>query len=494
MTNPDRLSGLDSAFLHLERGGAHMHVASIMVFAGNAPPYDEFLRFLESRLDRVPRYRQRLAFVPFEQGRPVWVDDPHFNLRYHLRHSALPTPGEDAQLAALAGRLFADQLDRSKPLWEMNLVEGLSDDSSGQPRFAVIVKTHHALVDGVSGVDITSVLFSVSPDEERSEPTPQWIPRPLPTTADLVGDALTERFSDPSELARAARAVVRSPRRVISELGGKIEQTGALAWAGVRSAPQTPLNQPIGPHRRYGWVNASLATFKQIKNGLDGTINDAVLTTVSLGLGRWLRRRGTDTAGLTLTAMVPVSVRTEGEAGQLGNRVSALWAPLPVYEEDPAAAFQYIHKKMGDLKASDQAVGADTLTELAGFAPPTIASQAARLQSRQRLFNLVVTNVPGPQVPLYLLGRQLTALYPVVPLTKNTALGVAAMSYCGRLSFGLLADYDALPDLGDVVADFQGALFDLARAAETDNHRWDSADHESLFSAHTPDGETLSTV
>ena len=494
MTNPDRLSGLDSAFLHLERGGAHMHVASIMVFAGQAPPYDEFARFLESRLDRVPRYRQRLAFVPFEQGRPVWVDDPHFNLRYHLRHSALPTPGEDGQLAALAGRLFADQLDRAKPLWEMNLVEGLSDDSNGQPRFAVIVKTHHALVDGVSGVDITSVLFSASPDEERSEPTPQWIPRPLPTTADLVGDALTERFSDPSELARAARAVVRSPRRVIGELGGKIEQTGALAWAGVRSAPQTPLNQPIGPHRRYGWVNASLDTFKQIKNGLDGTINDAVLTTVSLGLGRWLRRRGTDTAGLTLTAMVPVSVRTEGESGQLGNRVSALWAPLPVYEEDPAAAFRYIHKKMGDLKASDQAVGADTLTELAGFAPPTIASQAARLQSRQRLFNLVVTNVPGPQVPLYLLGRQLTALYPVVPLTKNTALGVAAMSYCGRLSFGLLADYDALPDLGDVVADLGGALFDLARAAETDNHRWDSADHESLFSAHTPDGETLSTV
>ena len=471
-----------------------MHVASIMVFAGQAPPYDDFARFLESRLDRVPRYRQRLAFVPFEQGRPVWVDDPHFNLRYHLRHSALPSPGEDAQLAALAGRLFADRLDRDKPLWEMNLVEGLSDGSDGEPRFAVIVKTHHALVDGVSGVDITSVLFSVSPDEDQVEKSPEWVPRPLPTTADLVGDALLERFSDPAELARAARAAVRSPRRAITELGGKIEQTGALAWAGVRSAPQTPLNQPISPHRRYGWVNASLATFKQIKNGLDGTINDAVLTTVSLGLGRWLRRRGTDTSGLTLTAMVPVSVRTEGESGQLGNRVSALWAPLPVYEEDPAAAFKSISKKMGDLKHSDQAVGADTLTELAGFAPPTIASQAARLQSRQRLFNLVVTNVPGPQVPLYLLGRQLTALYPVVPLTKNTALGVAAMSYCGRLSFGLLADYDALPDLGDVVSDFKGALFDLARAAETDRHRWDSADHESLSSAHTPDGDTLSTV
>ena len=494
MTNPDRLSGLDSAFLHLERGGAHMHVASIMVFSGEAPRYDEFLRFLQSRLDRVPRYRQRLAFVPLEQGRPVWVDDPHFNVRYHLRHSALPSPGEDAQLAALAGRLFAERLDRDKPLWEMNLVEGLSAGSDGLPRFAVIVKTHHALVDGISGVDITSVLFSASPDEAPLPAAAEWIPRPLPSSADLFGDALIERFSDPSEVSRAARALVRSPRRAIGELGGRLEQTGALAWAGVRSAPPTPLNQPIGSHRRYGWVNASLASFKQIKNGLDGTINDAVLTTVSLGLGRWLRRRGTDTAGLTLTAMVPVSVRSEDQSGDLGNRVSALWAPLPVFEQDPAAAFRYIAKKMGDLKLSDQAVGADTLTELAGFAPPTIASQAARLQSRQRLFNLVVTNVPGPQQPLYLLGRRLDALYPVVPLTTKTALGIAAMSYCGRLSFGLLADYDALPDLGDVVADFKGALFDLGRAAETDRHRWDSADHETLFSAHTPDGETLSVA
>lgn len=495
MTNPDRLSGLDSAFLHLERGGAHMHVASIMVFEGAAPSYDEFLRFLDSRLGRVPRYRQRLAFVPLEQGRPVWVDDPYFNIRYHLRHSALPSPGDDGQLAALAGRLFAERLDRDKPLWEMNLVEGLSAGPDGTARFAVIVKTHHALVDGISGVDITSVLFSATrEEEEEATPGPEWIPRPLPTDFDLVGDALVERFSDPVEISRAARALVRSPRRAIGKLGSRIEQTGALAWAGVRSAPPTALNQAIGPHRRYGWMNSSLSTFKHIKNGLDGTINDAVLTTVALGLGRWLRRRGTDTDGLTLTAMVPVSVRAETESGQLGNRVSALWAPLPVFEQNPVAAFKYVSNKMGDLKHSDQAIAADTLTELAGFAPPTIASQAARLQNRQRLFNLVVTNVPGPQIPLYLLGRKMTALYPVVPLTNNTALGVAAMSYCGRLSFGLLADYDALPDLGDVVSDFKTALFDLASAAENDRHRWDSAAHETLLTAHTPDGEALSPV
>ncbi len=494
MSNPDRLSGLDATFLHLERGGAHMHVASIMVFAGQAPEYEQLMRFLEARLALVPRYRQRLAYVPFGQGRPVWVDDPHFNIRYHLRHSALPSPGEDAQLAALAGRLFADRLDRDKPLWEMNLVEGLSPGEDGEPRFAVIVKTHHALVDGISGVDITSVLFSATADQPAPVPAPTWVARPLPSGADLLSNALLERLSDPAEMTRALRSIVRRPRQAAATLSTRVEQTGALAWAGLASAPRTPLNQPIGPHRRYGWVNASLATFKHIKNGLDGTINDAVLTTVALGLGRWLRRRGLDTDGLTLTAMVPVSVRSEDQPGKLGNQVSALWAPLPVFEQDPAAAFAFIKKKMGDLKQSDQAVGADTLTELAGFAPPTIASQAARLQNRQRLFNLVVTNVPGPQQPLYLMGRRLTSLYPVVPLTRNTSLGVAAMSYCGRLSFGLLADYDTLPDLGDVVSDIGAALFDLARAAETDRHRWDAAQHDSLLAAHTPDGELLSAV
>ncbi|MSX03110.1 MAG: wax ester/triacylglycerol synthase family O-acyltransferase, partial [Actinobacteria bacterium] len=288
MATSDRLSGLDSAFLHLESGGAHMHVASIMVFEGKAPSYDDFREFLEARLDRVPRYRQRLAFVPLNQGRPVWVDDPYFNVRYHLRHSALPSPGADEQLAALAGRLFAERLDRDKPLWEMNLVEGLAPAADGQPRFAVVVKTHHALVDGISGVDITSVLFSASDEVESNVEAQPWIARPTPSGPDLLGAALMERVSNPSEALRGVRAIARTPRRAVADVVGRVEQTGALAWAGVRSAPHTPLNQPIGSHRRYGWVNASLASFKHIKNGLDGTINDAVLATVSLGLGRWL--------------------------------------------------------------------------------------------------------------------------------------------------------------------------------------------------------------
>jgi diacylglycerol O-acyltransferase len=468
MANPDRLSGLDAAFLQLERGGAHMHVASVMTFEGSPPDYDELFHSIGERLHLVPRYRQRLAEVPFGLGRPVWVDDPSFNLLYHLRHTALPHPGSDAQLAALAARIFASRLDRSKPLWEIYLVEGLAPAADGTERFALIAKTHHALVDGISGVDITAVLFSTF--EEASPvgpPAAPWAPRPQPTEGELVAGVIQDRLSDPLAPVRAAGEMVSQPTRAISRLAERLEVTGSLLVSSTGAAPDTPLNRKIGSHRRYGWVNAPLELFKEIKNGLDGTINDAVLATVALGLGRWLRRRGFDTEGLVLRTMVPVSVRTADEQGNLGNQVSALWAPLPVGETDPAEAFRIVHDAMGDLKNSDQALGAETITELAGFAPPTIASQAAKLQARQRLFNLTVTNVPGPQIPLYLAGRRMTAIYPVVPLSEKTALGVAAMSYCGRLCFGLLADYDSMPDLGDVVEDFEGAMFELALAAET---------------------------
>jgi len=488
VTNPDRLTGLDAAFLHLEKNGAHMHVASVITFEGTPPAYDEVLEAFEQRMHLVPRYRQKLAFVPLDQGRPVWVDDPHFNLGYHVRHSALPQPGSDEQLAALAGRLFAIPLDRSKPLWEVHLVEGLAPSPEGEPRFAMICKTHHALVDGVSGVDITSVLFSTTPDPLPAlEAPPAWIPRPEPSPTQLLADALFERASTPGEALRAARALVRAPREVVRDVSERLVAAGAMAWAGIAPSPATPLNVPIGPHRRYGWVNVPIDLFKDTKNALGGTLNDAVLATVSLGLGRWLRRRGVDTDGMVLKVMVPVSVRASEERGALGNRVAAMMAPLPVYEEDPTATFAFVHEAMGDLKSSGQAVGADVLAGLSDFAPPTIASQAARVQARQRFFNLVVTNVPGPQYPLYLLGRRMTAIHPVAPLAQNQALCVAIMSYCGRLCFGLLADYDAIPDLGDLVTDFEGAMFDLARAAQTERHPWRIEERRAVSSAHTPD-------
>jgi diacylglycerol O-acyltransferase / wax synthase len=467
MANRDRLTGLDAAFLDLESHGAHMHVAAVLVFDGEPPGYDDLVRAIDDRLHVVPRYRQKLAHVPFGLGRPVWVDDPHFNVRYHVRHSALPAPGGDAELERIAGRLFALPLDRTKPLWEMNLVEGLAPAADSTPRFAIISKTHHALVDGVSGVDITSVLFDTAPDPTGGGPRPAtpWVARPEPSPTQLLARALVERATVPGEGLRALRDATRAPRRAAERMAEGLVGLGALAWAGLRPAPPSPLNVPIGPHRRYTWVDAELDELKAIKNALGGTLNDAVLASVTLALGRWLRGRGHDTAGLVLKAMVPVSVRADAERGALGNRVAAMWAPLPVGLEDPLEVYASVHEAMKDLKESGQAVGAQALTQLADFAPPTIMSQAARLQARQRYFNLVVTNVPGPQFPLYLLGRELRAIYPVVPLARNQALGIAIMSYNGRLGFGLLGDYDALPDIKDVAEALRAALAELAAAA-----------------------------
>ena len=457
----DRLTALDSAFLHMEDQGALMHVASVMTFEGDAPEYDELLEALDARLHLVPRYRQRLAEVPLGQGRPVWVDDPHFNLRYHLRHTGLPAPGTDEQLKGLAGRIFGQQLDRRRPLWEIWLVDGLDGD-----RFALIAKTHHALVDGVSGVDITTVLFDAAPEPAPTPPPDQpWAPRPAPTKAQLLADAVVERATVPAEAARGVRALTRHPRRVASSLLGGGAAVGSALLATLRPAPPSPLNVRIGPHRRYTWVDADLAEFKAIKNELGGTINDVVLTSVALALGRYLRRHGHPTDDLELRALVPVSVRADVERGALGNRVAAMYAPLPVGIEDPEDAYRRVHEAMAGLKESGQAVGAQVITQLGDFAPPTILSQAARLQARQRWFNVVVTNVPGPQFPLYIAGRRLLRLYPVVPLSLMQALGIAIMSYDGRLGFGLLGDFDALADLDDLADDLDTAIEALARAA-----------------------------
>jgi WS/DGAT/MGAT family acyltransferase len=462
VANPDRLTGLDASFLHLERGGqAHMHVAEVLVFEGRPPGYLELVDHIRDRLELVPRYRQRLATVPLGQGRPVWVDDAHFNIRYHLRHTALPAPGDDAALKRLAGRLSSQPLDRDKPLWEIWLVEGLQGD-----RFAVIGKTHHALVDGIAGVDITTVLFDTQPEPaDTPQPPTAWVPRPAPTAAQLLAQALLERSIVPEEIARGARAALRAPRRIASGAVQRLAELGAFAWAGLEPAPRTPYNVAIGPHRRYEWADADLDTFKAIKDALGGTINDVVLTVVAGALGRHLRSHGHRTAGLELRALVPVSVRADGDEHPTGNHVAAVWAPLPVGETDPAVALRRVHGAMEHVKATHEAIGAQMLTELADFAPPTLMTQAARMQARQRLFNVVVTNVPGPQFPLYLLGRRLESIYPVVPLAANQAIAVAVMSYDGRLGFGLLADHDALPDVAALGAMLRESIADLAAAA-----------------------------
>jgi diacylglycerol O-acyltransferase len=416
---------------------------------------------VHSRLHLVPRYRQRLAFIPLGQGRPVWVDDPHFNLAYHVRHTALPLPGDDEQLKRLTGRVFSQALDRNRPLWEMWIVEGLTED-----RFALLSKTHHALVDGVSGVDIMNVLFDTSPEPMPvAPPDHEWTARPLPSSAQLLADALLERATLPEEMVRAFRATMRGPRTMAKRMGEGLVGLGALAWAGLQPAPPSRFNVPIGPHRRFTWVRADLAEFKSVKNVLGGTVNDVVVAAVSGGLGRYMRDHGDETEDVELRAMIPVSVRADIERGALGNRVAAMWAPLPVGMLDPVRRLHAVTEAMSDLKESGQAVGAQVLTRLTGFAPTTIMSQAARLQARQRMFNVVVTNVPGPQIPLYVQGRKLQALYPMVPLAENTALGIAIMSYNGQLNFGLSADYDALADLEILAEDLRASIDELLAAA-----------------------------
>jgi diacylglycerol O-acyltransferase len=437
-----------------------MHVASTTLFQGPAPPYLEFRDHIASRLHLVPRFRQKLRFIPFGQGRPVWVDDPGFNLGYHVRHTSLPPPGSEEQLRTTAARIFSQQLDRSKPLWELWLIEGLSGG-----RFAIVGKTHHCLVDGVSGIDITTVLFDLEREPENPPgPTEPWVPEPEPSDAELFARALVERAVNPAEAARGLRRVLRAPRRALSRAEEYLVAAGTFAWAGI-AAPDTLFNVEIGPHRRFAWVRASLADMKRVKNELGGTVNDAILAAVAGALGRYLRARGHSTAGLEMRAMVPVSVRTADERGALGNRVTSMMAPLPVWCEDPVRRLHAVSETMGDLKESKQAMGATLLTQLADFAPPTIAAQAARLQARQRFFNLVVTNIPGPQFPLFLLGRRMERVFPMVPLAQRQALCIGVMSYDGQVNFGLIGDFDTMADLGDLAVHLEDSIAELIDAA-----------------------------
>ena len=433
-----------------------MHVGALAIFDGPPPPRDEFCAHLEARLGLVPRYRQKLAFPPLDTGRPFWVDDPSFNLDYHVRHTALPKPGSEDQLRQLVGRIFSQRLDRSKPLWETWIVQGLDGG-----RFALISKTHHALVDGVSGVDIATVLFDLSPVPAELEPQETWTPEPEPSEAELVVDGVKGLIRTPFSLAGRALGAIQRPGDTIERVREAAEGIGEVVWAGMNPAPDVPLNVPIGPHRRVRWLQSRLADFKEIKNSLGGTVNDAVLAVVAGALGRWLRDRGVRTEGTELRALVPVSIRGENERGALGNRIAAMRGPLPVYVDDPVERLRVVQQGMGELKESKQALGAEVIAGLQGFAPPTLLAQASRLNFSTRLFNLIVTNVPGPQFPLYVLGRRMEHIYPVPFLAGERSLAIAIMSYDGGMDFGLLGDYDAMPDLDVLAEGIEGALAEL---------------------------------
>jgi diacylglycerol O-acyltransferase / wax synthase len=456
----ERLSSTDASFLTNESSSSHMHIGGILIFEGPPPRYVDLVEHVRGKLDKVPRFRQRLVVPPLEAGRPLWADDVNFNLSYHIRHTALPEPGGEAQLKRLAARVFSQQLDRSKPLWEMWLVQGLERD-----RFALLTKTHHAAVDGIAGVDIGTVLFDLEPIPEPAPVEDGWRPQASPSTTDLIARGATELAVAPLKLAERAVDVVRHPESAARRVVEALEGVGEIAGAFADPAPDVPLNQEIGPHRRFTWSRSELATFKQIKDSLGGTVNDVVLAVVTGALRKWLHSRGIRTEGLELRALVPVSIRSADERGELGNKLAAMRGPLPVYVEDPARRLRVVSEQMEGLKRSKQALGAEVISRFNDFAPPTLLAQAARINFSTRLFNMIVTNVPGPQMPLYVLGRQLEEVFPVAFLPQNHAMAIAIMSYNGRVCFGLLADYDSIEDVEIIAEGIDESLAELKEAA-----------------------------
>ena len=458
----DRLTPVDASFLHQESGVSHMHIGGLTIVEGPPPSMEEFLEQIRRRLHLVPRYRHKLAYTALDAGRPVWVDDPSFNLEYHVRHTALPAPGRFEQLQDLTARIFSQQLDRSKPLWEMWLIEGLEDG-----RFATISKTHHSLIDGIAGVDLATVLFDLSPEPPQIAHTGRaWRPHQEPGTAQLLTSGLIGAVRTGFALAEGAVDAVTHPDRAFGHAREAAEGIGELVWAALNPAPETPLNVPIGPHRRFIAVNGQLEEFKAVKNVFGGTVNDVVLAVVAGALRTFLISRGVRTEGLEMRALVPVSVRSEAEHHHGGNRIVVMRGPLPIYIADPVDRLRFVSQAMAGLKESKQALGAEVIAGAQNFAPPTILAQASRLNFSTRLFNLIVTNVPGPQFPLYVLGREMLQAIPVAFLPENHALAIAIMSYNGQLNFGLLGDFDALPDIGliaDGISRELQALLELAR-------------------------------
>jgi diacylglycerol O-acyltransferase / wax synthase len=456
----DRLTAIDASFLTNESDSSHMHIGAVLIFEGPPPRYEDLVAHVRSRLHLVPRYRQKLGFPPAQTGRPMWIDDTTFNLEYHVRHSALPSPGSEEQLRNIAGRIFSQQLDRSKPLWELWLVQGLDKN-----RFALIVKTHHAVIDGVAGVDLATVLFDMKPVPEPTKPDRDWVPKPSPSPGQMAARGAMELAEMPLRATRRALSALAHPERSAHQLSEAAEGIGEVAWAFLDPAPEVPLNVEIGSHRRFIWARCKLADFREIKSALGGTVNDVVLAAVSGGLRRWLAARGVRTEGLELRALVPVSVRPEGKGADAGNQIVAMRGLLPVYIADPVRRLQVVREGMDDLKESKQALGAEVISRFNDFAPPTLLAQAARINFSTRLFNLIVTNVPGPQMPLYVLGRELQDAFPVAFLPSDHALAIAIMSYNGEMGFGLLADYDSMEDVEMIAQGIEDSVAELLEAA-----------------------------
>jgi WS/DGAT/MGAT family acyltransferase len=461
----DRLSALDAMFLELEEPHVHMHVGAVALFEA-APltnsdgelEIDRIRTAVEAALTNSPRFRQKLVWVPV-LGHPVWVDDERFNLVYHIRHTSLPRSGNIRLLKRLAGRILSQKLDRGKPLWEMWVIEGIEGG-----RFAIIAKAHHCMVDGISGLDLLGGMMRPDPDSTL-EPGRTWYPRPSPTRMHLLRDELIHRASWPLSVLRSTGRALTRPREMLGHLEEAVLGLGEVLNAGLRPAVSTPLNPDIGPHRRFDWAGLDLAAVKEVKERLGGTVNDVVLTTVAGAIGRFLRRRGIQLEDQVFRAQVPVSIRTRAEQGSAGNRIVMLLADLPIQERDPRRRLKRVMKTTQRLKQSRQRAGVEFFEALSDQTITSLFLLFARLATWQRSFNVVVTNIPGPQFPVYLLGARMQEIYPLVPLAGNQALGLALFSYDGKLLWGFNADWDSLPDLHDLVLALQEEFEVLHKAA-----------------------------
>ena len=456
----DRLSSIDAGFLHVEEGGAHMHIGAVALFAGPAPSIEEFRAHIASRLPRLPRYRQRIQHMPFGTGRPLWVEDDTFRLDFHVRHTALPAPGGKRELLNLVDRVVGQRLDRTKPLWEIWLVDGVAGG-----RWAMVGKTHHAMIDGVSGVDLLSVLFDLSPETPAEEPQP-WEPKPAPGTVGLLSHGALGLVRNARELAATGLDGVLHPREAVTSLAGSVGALGEAFRPFLDAAPKTVLNAKPGPHRLVEIVKTDLADYKKVKASSGGaTVNDVVLTAVAGALGRFLSERGMEVDGVELRACVPISLRQEAKRGALGNEIAIMNAPLPIGLQDPKQRLARVRQAMEDLKSSKQAEGAKVLTSLENALPPAVLARASRLGFSSRLYNLLVTNVPGPQFPIYLLGRRLEELVPLAFLAPEHRLAIGIMSYDGQVTYGLIADADAVPDLARLAQHLRDCLAELVATA-----------------------------
>jgi diacylglycerol O-acyltransferase / wax synthase len=456
------MSSIDSSFLHIENDVTPMHIGGVSLFEGPPPAFSDLKEMVAGKLDLVPRYRQKVRFMPLGAGVPAWVDDPHFSLEYHVRHTAVPRPGSEEQLRQMAARIFSQHLDRNKPLWEMWSVEGLADG-----RWALLSKVHHCMVDGVAATDLMSVMFSDETDHPTARGRPRFSPPPEPSSVELLARTIAHKVS-PAGQAQSLRRAITAPGETLKTV---VETARAALAASSRMRPvaSSSLTGPIGPHRRWSWADVRLTDVKTVRTALGGTVNDVVLAIITNGFRELLESREEHPApDAVVRTMVPVSVRRRGERGVYNNRVSAVFARLPVGLDDPRERLAQIKGEMDGIKQTKQAVAGDVLSSLSGFAPPLLLALGSRLVTASPRLNMhtATTNVPGPQQPVQTLGRRMLESYPFVPVVGSIRIVVAIFSYDGGLFFGVTGDYDGAPDIKILTDGIASGMKDLLALAE----------------------------